>query len=61
MGFEARHKEGGEPAIDDGLLYSCESPSAQGARGLTRGAIYTRDGVLVASTMQEGLVRVRRE
>jgi acyl-CoA thioesterase-2 len=47
--------------IDDWLLYSCESPSAQGARGLTRGAIYTRDGVLVASTMQEGLVRVQRD
>jgi acyl-CoA thioesterase-2 len=44
--------------IDEWLLYSCDSPSAQGARGLARGSIYTRDGVLVASTAQEGLIRV---
>jgi acyl-CoA thioesterase-2 len=42
---------------DDWLLYSCDSPSAQGARGLTRGMIYARDGRLVASTAQEGLIR----
>jgi acyl-CoA thioesterase-2 len=43
---------------DEWLLYSCDSPSAQGARGLARGSIYTRDGVLVASTAQEGLIRL---
>ncbi|MEO6170338.1 MAG: acyl-CoA thioesterase II [Lysobacter sp.] len=43
---------------DDWLLYSIDSPSAQGSRGLARGQIYSRDGVLVASTAQEGLIRV---
>lgn len=47
--------------IDDWLLYSCDSPSAEGARGLARGSIYTREGVLVASTAQEGLIRVLPE
>jgi acyl-CoA thioesterase-2 len=44
--------------IDEWLLYSCDSPTAQGARGLARGTIYTRDGALVASTAQEGLIRI---
>lgn len=44
--------------IDDWLLYSLDSPSASGARGLARGSIYTREGVLVASVAQEGLIRV---
>ena len=35
-----------------------DSPSAQGARGLGIGRIYTRDGVLVASVAQEGMLRV---
>src|SRR3546814_8952245 len=43
---------------DDWLLYSIDSPSAQGARGLARGLIYDRGGQLVASTAQEGLIRV---
>ena len=43
---------------DDWLLYSIDSPSAQGARGLARGQIFNRQGVLVASTAQEGLIRV---
>lgn len=43
---------------DDWLLYSLDSPTAQGARGLARGQFFTRDGVLVASTTQEGLIRV---
>ncbi len=43
---------------DDWLLYSCDSPSAQDARGLARGMIYSRDGRLIASTAQEGLIRV---
>jgi acyl-CoA thioesterase-2 len=44
--------------VDDWLLYSLDSPSASGARGFTRGSIFTRDGRLVASTAQEGLIRV---
>ncbi|WP_395771740.1 acyl-CoA thioesterase II [Arenimonas sp.] len=47
--------------IDDWLLYSLDSPSASGARGLARGSIYTRDGILVASVAQEGLIRVTHE
>jgi acyl-CoA thioesterase-2 len=43
---------------DDWLLYSIDSPSAQGARGLARGMIYDRAGHLVASTAQEGMIRV---
>ena len=46
---------------DDWLLYACDSPSAQNARGLTRGMIYSRDGRLVASTAQEGLIRLLSE
>ena len=42
---------------DEWLLYSIESPSASGARGFTRGSIHSRDGTLVASTAQEGLIR----
>lgn len=45
--------------LDDWLLYTQDSPSTSGARGLNRGALYTRDGVLIASTAQEGLIRVR--
>ena len=45
--------------VDEWLLYSCDSPTTQGARGLARGMIYSEDGRLVASTAQEGLVRVR--
>lgn len=44
---------------DDWLLYSVESPAAGGARGFVRGSIYTRDGTLVASVAQEGLMRLR--
>ena len=43
--------------MDDWLLYSMESPTAGGARGLARGQIFNRQGELVASTMQEGLIR----
>jgi acyl-CoA thioesterase-2 len=38
-----------------------ESPSASGARGFARASVFTRDGRLVASAAQEGLVRVRKE
>jgi acyl-CoA thioesterase-2 len=40
-------------------LYVQDSPSASGARGFNRGAVYREDGVLVASTAQEGLIRPR--
>jgi acyl-CoA thioesterase-2 len=43
---------------DEWLLYAQDSPSASGSRGFTRGAIYTREGILVASVAQEGLIRV---
>jgi len=42
---------------DEWLLYAMESPSASGARGFSRGSIYARDGRLVASVAQEGLIR----
>ena len=44
---------------DDWLLYAQDSPSASGARGFCRGSFFTRDGRLVASTAQEGLIRQR--
>ncbi|MBN8715701.1 MAG: acyl-CoA thioesterase II [Xanthomonadales bacterium] len=43
---------------DEWLLYSIDSPSAQGARGLARGQIFDRSGRLVASSAQEGMIRV---
>lgn len=45
--------------FDDWMLYSLESPNTFGARGLSSGNIYTRDGKLIASTAQEGLMRPR--
>lgn len=45
--------------VDDWLLYAQQSPSATGGRGLALGSIFTRDGALVASVAQEGMVRVR--
>ncbi len=44
---------------DDWLLYVQDSPSAAGARGFCRGSVFTRDGLLVASVTQEGLIRKR--
>jgi acyl-CoA thioesterase-2 len=44
--------------VDDWLLYSVDSPSASGARGFSRGEVYSLDGRLVASTSQEGMLRV---
>jgi acyl-CoA thioesterase-2 len=43
---------------DEWLLYSIDSPSAQDGRGLARGMVFDRSGKLVASTAQEGLIRV---
>ena len=45
---------------DDWLLYAQDSPNLHGSRGFSRGLIFTRDGTLVASVAQEGLVRLRR-
>jgi acyl-CoA thioesterase-2 len=42
---------------DDWLLYAQDTPSTSGALGLARGLIYTRDGDLVVSVVQEGLIR----
>ncbi len=44
---------------DEWLLYSTDSPSASGARGLNLGRIFSQDGTLVASVAQESLMRVR--
>ena len=43
---------------DEWLLYQQDSPSASGGRGFNRGAIFTRDGIHIASVAQEGLIRV---
>lgn len=43
--------------LDDWLLYSVESSVASDGRGLVKGQFFTRDGKLVASTIQEGLIR----
>ena len=45
--------------LDDWLLYVQDSPSATGSRGFTRGTLFARDGTLVASVAQEGLIRLR--
>lgn len=45
--------------MDEWLLYRIDSPNANGARALCRGSVFTRDGQLVASTAQEGMVRQR--
>ena len=45
----------------DWLLYSQDSPTASGSRGFNRGAIFTRDGIHIASVAQEGLIRVWTE
>ena len=45
--------------LDEWLLYAIDSSSASGARGLVRGRFFDRSGKLVASVMQEGLIRMR--
>ena len=45
--------------VDDWLLYSCDSPWTGRGRGFNRGSIYARDGRLVATCAQEGLIRLR--
>jgi acyl-CoA thioesterase-2 len=44
--------------VDQWLLYVQQSPSAQNGRGLSLGKIFTRDGLLVATVAQEGMVRI---
>jgi len=44
---------------DEWLLYALDSPTTQGSRGLSRGMVYDREGQLVASVAQEGMIRVR--
>jgi acyl-CoA thioesterase-2 len=46
--------------VDEWLLLAYESPSASGGRGLARGVIFARDRRLIASTAQEGLIRLRK-
>lgn len=48
-------------ALDDWLLYTQDSPSSSAGRGFTRGALYARDGTLIASVAQEGLIRLLRK
>ena len=43
--------------IDEWLLYACEPVSTSNARGLSRGSFYDQNGNMIASTMQEGLIR----
>lgn len=48
------------PRVDEWLLYVQDSPAAAGARGFARGTLFARDGTLVASVAQEGLLRLVR-
>ena len=47
--------------VDEWLLYALDSPSASNSRGFTRGNIFSRDGKLVASVTQEGMIRKKRK
>ncbi|TYP99986.1 acyl-CoA thioesterase-2 [Tenacibaculum adriaticum] len=47
--------------FDDWMLFSIESPNSFGARGFAQGNIYTRDGKLIASVAQEGLIRPKKK
>ena len=47
--------------VDEWLLYSLDGPNTSGARGFARGQFFAQDGTLVASTAQEGLVRILTE
>ena len=47
--------------LDDWMLYTQDSPSTQGSRGMTRGFLYGRDGTLIASMAQEVLIRLREQ
>lgn len=45
--------------MDQWLLFSFDSPVSAGSRGLARGMVFTQDGKLVATSTQEGLIRMR--
>jgi len=45
--------------LDDYVLYSMDSPNSAAGRGFSRGSFYTRNGLLIASSAQEALIRVR--
>ncbi|MBS3747855.1 MAG: thioesterase family protein, partial [Wenzhouxiangellaceae bacterium] len=47
--------------VDQWLLYTFDSPATTGGRGFARGQIFSRDGKLVASTAQEGVIRIWQE
>jgi acyl-CoA thioesterase-2 len=51
------HRQG---RADEWMLYTQESPSASGGRGFAQGRIYSREGLLLASVAQEGMVRLPR-
>ncbi|HEY7773164.1 MAG TPA: acyl-CoA thioesterase domain-containing protein [Marinagarivorans sp.] len=48
-------------SINDWLLYEIDSPWAGGARGLSQGKLFNQQGLLVASTSQEGLIRPKTQ
>jgi len=43
------------------MLYCLESPAASGARGFSRGTIYSQEGKIIASVVQEGLIRLKEK
>ena len=45
---------------DQWLLYAIDSPASAGSRGYNRGTLFTAEGRMVATTMQEGLMRLRQ-
>jgi acyl-CoA thioesterase-2 len=47
--------------VDEWLLYAMDSPRSSHSRGLSRGSFFSRDGRLVASTIQEGLIRLHKD
>jgi len=47
-----------EIRVDQWIYYYLDSPRAARSRGLNRGLFYTQDGLLMASTIQEGLIRL---
>lgn len=49
------------PRMQDWVLYDTYSPWSGGGRGYNRGSLWSRDGKLIASTAQEGLMRIRRD
>ena len=53
------HFHGGVAAVNGWLLYACDSPFAASGRAVVRGKIWTADGAHMATTMQEGVLRVK--